>query len=257
MTSEHRPKLVNRIFLFVFGLTVFCGGGGLVVLLLTKAANERKLSERLERLSEKGFPIDSDSLKKLHYQLSSDENANEWASIIDEFSSTIFKRNAIDVPIVGENVNLIPIIGNPWPDQILAERLLEEYRPSLRQLLRISQDNGPVLYPIAFAEGESKLPSRAGIIHAARVLLLEAMLAARAGDSQREFRAINSMLGCALSIRGEPWIGSQNVSLGTQGMALAALQSAVEAIDCLLLNWACSAIAWNCLPISSILLLRD
>lgn len=229
MTGVIRRTISLRvIFLVMLALIVFCSGGGLITLMLAKGASSRRLQLKLEQLSKKGIPVNDASLEQLHQKLSSPDQAHVWESAIDEFSSDAFSTRSSGLPIVGSGSLEIPKPNVQWGDQVAVEQLLSDYAQVIQPLIEVAQDNAAVLYPIQFKASDTPLPSRAGIVKAARVLQLEAIVAHRQGDVEREFRAINSMVGCALSIRGEPMMNSQILSNAVHGMTIWRIQAAVE-----------------------------
>lgn len=229
MTQPKRLKSLRWLAFVILGIVLFCGGGSFTTLMVSRYSSERRLHEKLEQLSAKGIPVDDASVAALHETLTSTENVDTWIGILDRLASQNFTDTCQNVPIVGSNENPIPRIGVPWGDEALVEQFLSQHADTMKQLLDVAQDNGYVRYPIEFKSFRTRLPYTTSTRIAARMLMLEAILAARAGDADREFRAINAMFGCAISVRGEPSMSSQIVSLAIHGMAINRLQMAVEA----------------------------
>ena len=229
MTQPKRLKSLRWLAFVLLGMVLFCCGGSFTTLMVSRYSSERRLQEKLEQLSIKGIPVDDASVAALHETLTSTENVDVWIGILDRFASQNFLDQCKNVPLVGKNEDPIPKLGDPWTDQALVEQLMAQNADTMKQLLDIAQDNGPVRYPIEFKSLGTLLPHVQNTRSAARMLMLEAILAARAGDADREFRAINAMIGCAISVRGEPFIVSQLVSIGVHGMTVNRLQKAVEA----------------------------
>lgn len=223
-----RTISLRVIFFAILALIGFCSGGGLVTLLVAKGASSRRLQLKVEQLSSSGIPMDDKSLESLHERLSSSENARVWASALEQLDSDTFLMRSAGLPIVGSGSLDITNPGVTWNDQAAVEQFLSDYASTLQPLIDVAQDNTAVLYPIQFKASDFPLPSRASIIKAARVLQLEAIVAHRQGDAEREFRAINAMVGCALSIRGEPMLQSQVFSNSVHGMAVSRIQAAIE-----------------------------
>lgn len=228
MSHMLRRKTFRWLIFVLLGLVLFCCGGPTILFFFSKNTARRSLEEKLEQLSAKGIPIDDASITEFYHKLSSTENADKWISIIDTLSSKSFGDQCENLPIVGNNQNPIPQHDQPWADQAAVEQLMSEYADTMKQLLDVAQDNGSVRYPIQFQSYNTLLPYTQNTRTAARMLRLEAMLAVRSGDAEREFRAINAMIGCSLSIHGEPSLVSQLVSVATHNMAINCLQSAIN-----------------------------
>ncbi len=227
MSQILRRKSFRWLTFVVFGMVLFCCGVPTTMFYFSKNMARRSLEDKLEQLAAKGIPVDDASITEFHHNLSSTENADKWISIIDRLSSKSFSEQSTNLPIVGNNQNPIPKHNEPWADQAAVEQLMSQYADTMKQLIELAQDNGPVRYPIQFQSYNTLLPYTQNTRTAARMLLLEATLAARSGDADREFRAINAMIGCSLSLRGEPSLISQLVVIATHGMAIKCLQSAV------------------------------
>jgi hypothetical protein len=204
---------------------VLIGGclAGVVVLRTTANSN---LEAKLKELSAKGFSVDNDSAAAIHQQASSTKDQETWISVLDAFNTTAINQECKSLPVVGNGPE-VPPLGQEWVEQVEVEEFLAKHADSLKQLVSISQDNGPVNLPIQFKSVATLLPYTQNMRTVARVLILEANLAARAKDSEREFRAINAMFGCSMALKGEPIIVSNLVSIAIAGMAQAQLQSAI------------------------------
>ena len=229
MSHILRRKTFRWLTFVLFGMVLFCCGVPTTIFFFSKNMARRSLEEKLEQLAAKGIPIDDASMAEFYHQHSSTENADKWIGIIDTLSSKSFSEQCTKLPIVGNNSNPIPKHDEPWADQAAVEQLMSQYADTMKQLLDIAQDNGPVRYPIRFQSYNTLLPYTQNSRTAARMLQLEAILAAQCGDHDREFRAINAMIGVSLSIRGEPSLVSQLVVIATHNMAIKCLQSAVSA----------------------------
>lgn len=229
MTQPKRLKSLRWLAFVLLGMVLFCCGGSFTTLMVSRYSSERSLQEKLEQLSIKGIPVDDASVAALHETLTSTENVDTWIGILDRLASQNFTDTCQNVPIVGSNENPIPRTGVPWTDEAAAEQFLSQHADTMKQLLDVAQDNGYVRYPIEFKSFDTPLPYLDHTRRAARMLMLDAILAARAGDADREFRAINAMFGCAISVRGEPFFVCQLVSIDIHERAVGHLQSAVEA----------------------------
>ncbi len=153
-------------------------GGTTATFFISKQVARRSLEEKLALLTAKGIPVDDASMTELHYQLTSAENADKWISVIDTLSSKSFSSQCTNLPIVGTNTNPIPKHDDPWADQAAVEQLMSQNADTLKQLLDLAQNNGPVRYPIQTQSFNTLLPYTQNTRTAARVLQLEAILAA-------------------------------------------------------------------------------
>lgn len=212
----------------MLGLVLFCCVGSSATLWFARVTAERSLNEKLESLAAKGLPIDDASTAMLHQQLTSAENLDQWLTVLHTLESKDYASSSSSLPIVGSVESPIPLPGEPWQEEAQAEQFMQQYATVMKSLLDLSQDNGPVRFPIQFNSINTLLPCTQHIRGAARILQLESILAARTGEAEREFRAINGLIGCALANRGEPFFISQLVSFAIHGMAIRQIQTAVE-----------------------------
>jgi hypothetical protein len=226
MTQTKRLKSPRWSAIAMLGL-IFCVGSSATWWIFRTTA-ERSLNEKLRSLSDKGLPIDDASTAMLHRQLTSAENLDQWLTVLNTLSSKDYESRSSSLPIVGTDESSIPQPVEPWQEEAQAEQFMQQFDIAVKSLLELSQDNGPVRFPIQFNSVNTLLPYTQNMRAAARILQLESVLAARAGDAEREFRAINGIIGCALANRGEPFFVSQLVSFAIHGMAIRQIQSAVE-----------------------------
>lgn len=226
MTQTKRLKSPRWSAIAMLGL-IFCVGSSTTWWIFRTTA-ERSLNEKLKSLAAKGLPIDDASTAMLHRELTSAEHLDEWLTVLHTLSSKDYESSSSSLPIVGTVESPIPQPSEPWQEEAQAEQLMQQYAVVVKSLLELSQDNGPVRFPVEFNSVNTLLPYTQNMRAAARILQLESILAARAGDAVREFRAINGIIGCALAIRGEPFFVSQLVSFAIHGIAIRNIQSAVE-----------------------------
>ena len=206
---------------------IFCVGSSTTWWIIRTTA-ARSLNEKLSSLAAKGLPIDDASTAMFHRELTSAEHLDEWLTVLNTLASKDFVSSCSSLPIVGSGESSIPLPGEPWQEEAQAEQFMQQYSTVMKSLLELSQDNGPVRFPLEFNSVNTLLPNTQNMRAAARILQLESILAARVGDAEREFRAINGIIGCALANRGEPFFVSQLVSFAIHGIAIRDIQSAAE-----------------------------
>ncbi len=228
MTQLLHKKPIRAVWILMFLVMFCCFSGTLTTWFVAKRTAQTALAKKLDEFKARGIPIDDQSMAEYHASLTSDENASELASLIDFISSPTFKADCSGLPIVSDKGPVIPPMGAAWQEQPAVEQLLTKHHQSISRLIEITQENGPIRYPIKFNSASTQLTYAKKSRDAIRVLILEAQVAARLGDAEREYRAINAMLGCSFALQGDPFVVSQIVSVSTCYMARNRLKSAVQ-----------------------------
>ncbi len=228
MTQLLHKKPIRAVWILMFLVMFCCFSGTLTTWFVAKRTAQTALAKKLDELKARGIPIDDQSMAEYHASLTSDENASELASLIDFISSPTFKADCSGLPIVSDKGPVIPPMGAAWQEQPAVEQLLTKHQQSISRLIEIFQENGPIRFPIQFNATKTLLP-HTNLRTVKQVLALEAQIAARKGDAQREYRAINALIGCSLALRGEPTLVSQVSSLSAGLEARIHLKSAVQA----------------------------
>lgn len=228
MSNSLQKRTVKSVWMILFSFMFLCCSGLLTAWFISKRSASRALEAKLQQLGSKGIPIDDAAMTAYHHSLSSDENATQWVLILETIASQSFRSDCAGLPIVSDTALPIPPLGKPWNEQPAVEKFLQNHTDTINGLIDLAQNNGPVRMPIKFNSASTLLPYTQNSRDAVRIVQLEALVAARQGDAEREFRAINAMFGCAIAIHGEPIIISQLVAMAIQGMAITQLQDAVQ-----------------------------
>ncbi len=204
-----------------------CCSGSLTTWFISKRSAQQALAMKLDELRARGIPVDDQSMTEFHTKMNSDENASELVSLIDHISSPGFTADCAGLPIVAQGPT-IPPLSQPWAEQTAVEAMLAKHAEKISRVIELTQTNGPVRYPIKFNAASTLLTYTQNTRSVVRVLILEAQVAARKGDAEREYRAYNAMLGCSTALKGEPTLISQLVRIACCGIANNCIKSAVQ-----------------------------
>jgi len=220
-----------------------CGGCLLVVVVLIvavptivfftwSARSSREAADELAKIQAAGEPTAPDELERFYPTTPAErDSARMWLAAVQPLEGPAFRSAAEKLPIVGSGEGEIPSPGQPWPDLEAAEKLLQQYEGSLRQLHAAAESGSPARYPADFSQGptmhlEYVQSLRAG----ARLLLLEAHVRAHRGDAQGAARSIHAIFMLADSLKQEPVFISQLVRYALDGIGQTVLQRQLPAV---------------------------
>ncbi len=174
-----------------------------------------------------------------------------WVGMIDNVTAK--SQDQVDImmelPVVGQGPTPIPPPGTEWAQLDAVEELLANFEPELQAVRAEIGVNGQVQFPIDFSQGiNTLLPYTQETRQVARLLLLDAQVAAHRGDDARALQDLRAIFALSDILRGEPLLISQLVrgaihAIGCEAITdlmphcnwsdddLAALQSSVRAAN--------------------------
>jgi hypothetical protein len=205
---------------------VFCGGIA-VWWFGRNAVAQQELDRRVAELQTRGLPVDNQSLAAYHEQLTDDLNTAQWIQVIGVLSGEEFRNQVASLPILGSGNPPPSDLSVPWPEKAAVENVLSDYADTLAQIHRLAESDKPVRYPIKFESFDTLLENTQATRTVARLLQLEHEVALRNGDAASQYQTISSMLGLSASLRGEPLVVSNLVSIALHGVAISALQKSL------------------------------
>lgn len=221
-------KPLRSVWILMFLVMFCCCSGSLTTWFVAKRTAQRALAEKLDKLQARGIPVDDQSMTEFHAKLNSEEIATELVRLLDHIVSPGFNDDCAGLPIVSNQNPPIPPLSQTWTEQSSVEAMLAKHAEKISRIIELTQNNGPVRYPIKFNAASTLLTNTQNTRSVVRVLCLEAEVAARKGDAEREFRAYNAMLGCSIALNGEPTLISQLVNIACCGIATNQIKSAVQ-----------------------------
>jgi hypothetical protein len=121
----------------------------------------------------------------------------------------------------------MPLPDQPWAEQDAVRLLLSDYQETLDEIHTLTDDNLAVRFPLEFDSFDTSFDSAVTMRTVNWLLALEHLYAIRTGNAELEYEAINSMLGSAIVLRGDPGFVSHLNSIAQHGVALNAIQESV------------------------------
>lgn len=226
MASSKKLGIWILLGIFIGLPLILCGGVG-VWWFGRNAVAQAKLDEEIEALRAAGLPYDDRSMAQYHSKLTDDFYTAKWIEVTSVVSSEEFGSASKDLPILG-NADEVPPPGQPWGQQAEVEQFLTDSAGIVKLVHEISQSDMPVRFPIMFDSYNTLLENTQAMRNVARLMKLEHEVALRAEDGEREYQAIQSLLGTSIAVRGEPIFVSQLVSIAMHGIAIDAIQKSVR-----------------------------
>lgn len=197
------------------------------------SANAARMVEaELDKIRAAGEPIDPEDLDSFYRIPEKQANATRlWVVIVNALESESFRQSAQDLPIVGSGPE-IPPVGEPWEQLEAVEEFLELYQDEMNSIHEAVALGGYARFDRDFGQGISMLlPNVQGVRSAARMLVLEARVAAHRGDSERVTRAVHGLFATCNSVAEDPITISHLVRVAIAGIAAQELEVALESVE--------------------------
>lgn len=224
--SNH-PKWRMSVLWVAFACSlVFCSG--ITVWWISRnAMAKQKLERQLLTLRTNGMPVDDHTLSEFHARLTDGQSTAEWLEVIRAVESVEFRKEAIEFLLL-DIEDEIPSTEESWDRQAEVSQLLTRYAAILELVNKVAIHNTPVRFPIQFDSINTSFDHAQSLRDVARCLVLEHELAIRENDELREYQAIQSLLGCAIAVRGEPSFPSYLISISIHSLAASRIQKSIN-----------------------------
>ena len=190
------------------------------------------IEARIQAIRDAGHPATLDELADWAPPIPAAENAalvyTRAFAALPARGDSAFTELEEKVPVVSQLT--LPPVGEPWPDNM--QRNTAAYLKACDQTLQLLHQAGAIKrsrYNLNYSAGFGMLlPHLARCRHAARLLKLQATLAAEQGDTARSTQALTSLLGIARSLRTEPLLISQLVRMAVRSITTDTLARALS-----------------------------
>ena len=198
-------------------------GSGFLLLLFT---GRRSADSQIDAIRKAGLPTNGEQLNNYYaVPRDIDDTTGAWTAVTAAVSSKSFEEKVEPLPVVGLGPD--PVLpGEEWPQ-------LEECRTALattvsEELIIIrtaAAAGGHARFPVDFRAGlAATLTNTSQMRPVARILMLDAYVAAHDGDTDRVAADIRDMLAASEALGSEPTLISQLVRAAIYGMAVKTFQ---------------------------------
>ncbi|MBW3597626.1 MAG: hypothetical protein KY475_10160 [Planctomycetes bacterium] len=181
-----------------------------------------------------GFPVTPDEWDD-YYSLPDGAEINAaplWISAMESLASDEYRdaEEALQIDVPVEWANFPP--GRHWPRERAARAHLARYVQAVGALHEAAQVGSPCRYPIELQRGMHADYSHCHRMRlAARLLQLDAFMAARRGDAHRVAKSLHAIFALARSLEREPSPISQLLRITVAGYGLEVVPLALSHIS--------------------------
>jgi hypothetical protein len=221
----------------ILGVPLLLCGGLLTWYLSRQSAASEEMNRRIEDLSQRGEPVDDESLQLAYQIATSGETTDAWVAVGKTLDSEPYSLSARDMPFHGavkddDTPIVVPRPGQPWPDRANVDEFLATWQDQLNTVRQLGEQQytaaKPVRRPIEFKSLNTLLPDTQRIRAMAKMLRLEHAVAVYDGDGQRGYQCIRACRGLERSTYGEPILISQLIGQAVGRIAGEMMQKSIE-----------------------------
>ncbi len=212
----------GMLFLIAVAVMVLLLAGALLIGSLLSA---RQVRLELARIRAAGEPATADDLEAFYAIAPDERDTTElWLSAWALTGGPDSELDSQNIPSVG-NDESIPPPGEAWPERETAEAFLAKYKEPLEKMHQAAELGGAARYPIKFSDGvRLALPHLQQLRRAVRLLKLESEVAAHRNDPRAAAESVCTIFAAARSLKQEPLLISQFVSIAVNGVACSQLE---------------------------------
>lgn len=197
--------------------------GTLAILSVSWYSAHAALEEKLTALRADGLPTNAAELADFYkVPAGVPDTTDVWVGIIENIPSPYSAQSEPmkQIPIIGQGAMPIPPPGTEWAQLDAVEEFLAQYESQLQAARGEAGSSGQVRFPIDFSAGfDTLLPHTGEVRHVARLLQLDAHVAAHRGEDARALLDICAIFALSEALRGEPIMISQLVRNSVQAMS--------------------------------------
>ncbi len=154
-----------------------------------------------------------------------------WTAAVRTFESESYREATRDLPVVGIGPE-IPPVGSEWEQRAAVEAFLERYQDEMAQIHEATKLGGSARFDRDFEDGFGiLLPEVQGLRGAARMLILEARVAAHRGDAAAVARSIHAIFGTCQAVKEDPLLIPHLVRVALASIAVSELEAAISSVD--------------------------
>ncbi|TWU12235.1 hypothetical protein CA54_10580 [Symmachiella macrocystis] len=210
---------VGKMLLFAVGALLI---GTLAILGVSWYSAHAALEEKLAALRAEGLPTNAAELADF-YKVRDDvpDTTDVWVDILDKLPTpySALSEPMKQIPIIGQGAMPIPPPGTEWAQLEAVEEFLVQYESQLQAARGEAGSNGQVRFPIDFSTNPYMLDLNSSEQRqVARLLQLDAHVAAHCGDDTRALLDIRAIFAQSDALRGEPILISQLVRFAIRSL---------------------------------------
>lgn len=189
-------------------------------------------SSIFKKIRKAGYPVTPEELEKWYPEPRTGQNAAYfYLKAADNFVRNPDDVDPLQLLIGGESAKL------PSPEIPLSLDIIKNSESYLKanlksiELLHNAADFKSCRYPVEVGNPDRRLAYLSNLRHGARLLSMEAVLAAEKGDSEKAVKALVSAVALASSLENEPTLDSLTTMMGTEHATLIYLDRILTRCD--------------------------
>ncbi|QDT46852.1 hypothetical protein Pan258_08720 [Symmachiella dynata] len=210
---------IGKMLLFAIGALLIAT---LAILGVSWYSAHAALEEKLAALRAEGMPTNAAELADFYkVPAGVPDTTDVWVGIIENIPSPYSAQSEPmeHLPIIGEGPTPIPPPGTEWAQLDAVEEFLAQYESQLQSARGEAGSSGQVRFPIDFSTNPYMLNLNASEQrHVARLLQLDAHVAAHRGEDTRALLDIQAIFALSDALRGEPLLISQLVRIAIRSL---------------------------------------
>ncbi len=154
-----------------------------------------------------------------------------WGEAGQVFESNSFNEVAREFPVVGQGPE-IPPVGEQWEQLDAVAAFLADYEAEMTKIHEAAELGGYARFDYNFEDGIAMLlPDVQGLRSCARMLTLEARVAAHRGDAEAVARSIHAIFAACRAVEEDPILISHLVRVALAGIAMSELEHALGSVE--------------------------
>ncbi len=213
--------IVTAIFLFRIGWTIRENQG------------RKAMEVELAKLVEEGIAIDNQTLSKLYFDRTSDEQTYHWIDVFAILRSPEFVASSTGVPVIDRSVVVDDFAddfdtSSDWQFAENSIRFTAEQSELIAQVHRLARWPQPTYFPIVFQSTETLLPEVQSMRSVAWLLRTDAQVALHLEESDRVCEDIVTLFELSKHVDAVPFVVSRLVGIAVRKLALQSLQKAIQ-----------------------------
>jgi hypothetical protein len=191
------------------------------------------LRSELNALRVQGLPTNGTELNE-YYQVPAGtvDTTSLWMQAIAAAIATNSHAGREALPLIGDGSTPIPLPGNTWGQLDQCRAFLTNAAKEMQDIRRACEAGGCVAFPVDFRAGIAvDLTQIQDCRSIARLLVMDAYVAAHDGDASKALDDIKGILALSNALQAEPTMISQMVRVAVSTIACLTMESLMPACD--------------------------
>ncbi|MFK7819722.1 MAG: hypothetical protein AB8G99_13465 [Planctomycetaceae bacterium] len=218
MTNPKHRSGRSRVAIIGIGVLLLLGG----IFIFSVLSRTSEVTTKLIELKQAGLPTSGAELNDFYIVPSDAEDTTKvWISACDRIKTQDFNSKVMELPILGRGGE-VPPFDEEWTQLPEAKEAVEiTLKTELEAVRQATKAGGRVRFPVDFKQGINTLLTNTQEMRTlARLLCLDAHVAARENDTERVLNDIRGVFAVSNALAEEPTLISQLVRIAVNNVAI-------------------------------------